>query len=133
MSEGRVDITKCFESGCRFLPIWAPRLRVPAKGHALDAHTPLSLVMGITFCAQHGDRFKGKRFRRFMKDNEVIREIVDGLMHALRLVEADFARAYVELLAVDSDEWRLFEKMANRPESDALPDTFGAPIPPTVH
>lgn len=116
-----VDTTKCFEPDCPYAPVWAPKLRVPAKDWPLDQHNPLEIVLGITFCARCAPRFKrNKRLMQFLDENEPLREILEILTRSMQ--PPDFNRAYVELVALDSEEYLMLKSAGKIP-----------PAPPMVH
>lgn len=98
----------CIEKDCPNEAVCAVQLNVPATGHEVGFHIPISVVMAIPLCDTH---FKSTRPDQFFGIEGSPLESVIRLQARGR-AEPDFSRAFVSRCEFDSPEW----KALNRPK-----------------
>ena len=99
----------CFEPGCPVHAKWAAVVRVPAMGHSLDDHKPLTIQSSVLYCDGHKSTAK---VRDFVGNSDLARNIKDAvntILASMRRVKPDFGRAWLEFHSVDSVAFAEFE------------------------
>lgn len=96
---------KCMHVDCELDATCAPKLMVPATGYALEAHQPMGLSMGAVICDAH---FATLDAHEMLEKNPRLVEIFEHL--AKDKAPPDFKRAYLQRLAVDSEEFLVLQK-----------------------
>lgn len=97
----------CQREGCTAEAKFAPKICVPAQGHAIDAHQPIGVVVGVKCCPTHLYQFPVQD----MIAIGAIRFALMSLCQSHGRAAPDFARAFVEPVALESAEFAQFEAM----------------------
>jgi hypothetical protein len=90
----------CSKIGCDAPAVCALQIRVPALGYSLASHSPLGLLTNIKAC----DKCYAATDPQEML-NEDIRAIFLHICRTEGKVPPDFTRAYLEPMALDSEEY----------------------------
>lgn len=98
---------KCARDRCRAEATHVPNLRIPAKGHKIAEHTPLSMLLNVPMCLAHTRSAKASEFVI-----EETRQAVRDLLGTIHMAEPDFGRMYLEPIAMDSAQYGQLQSMS---------------------
>lgn len=125
---------KCMHADCPNEATCAPKLMVPATDYALEVHQPLGLTLGVTLCDDHIGTVDAAEI---VAKNPAITKIFEIMARGKQ--PPDFARAYIQKIGLDSDEFktlhdaneRNLKKQAEAKGDEAAPQTVigDAPAP----
>lgn len=115
---------KCDWQGCDAEATHNPKIMVPATGHAIDTHQPLSAMFTLKCCLEHCKQFDVQGFLnqpspKGHHTNKIIFEML-----ARGRTAPDFERAFVQPVPMDSDEAKTFQKTldaTNGPDKSVPP------------
>lgn len=93
----------CQLKGCKDPASVAVKLHIPAKGYAIDAHTPITVICGVTLCPAHGVTVKASEFI-----NDDIRKALKWLCRATHRADPDIERAFASTISIESEEYLNF-------------------------
>ena len=97
-------MTKCAKNGCQNKGEWAAEVHVPAKGWALSAHTPMSIICDMPLCRDHADG------ENLLDEMPELRGTISDVLQANGRAEPDFDRAWTSPVRRSSKRFAEFEK-----------------------
>lgn len=110
----------CGKKDCRDRATHGIKICVPCVGQALAQHRPLELFLGLVLCAKHAEEADVKEF--FIERPKLLgladpppsNPIKDIFDHAAGAQgrEADYDRAFIAPVRLDSPEWRKFTQIS---------------------
>lgn len=97
---------RCAWQGCACTgPLFAPRMNIPAQGHAIATHQPIKAILGFLLCDQH---FCTATPELLLTDET--KDIMTNLVSVQGKALPDFARAWVSKVSTNSPEYKNFIK-----------------------
>lgn len=101
----------CAWEGCPLPARFAPQLRVPAKGYALNRVRPLRLICTIVLCDQHIGSITPEILLNDALRENFEKAAAQGSGGTLR---PDFMRAWVHPVSINSPEYKKHERAKQR-------------------
>lgn len=94
----------CAETGCPCRATHGVIIHIPAKGYAIEAHTPLQMAAKMSWCERHAKAFSIANWLDPKLDHEPgnLRETVRDMLAALHRAAPDFDRAWVQAYPLES-------------------------------
>lgn len=99
---------KCENENCEKEATHSITLNVPAKGIAIDLHTPIKMYVGVQLCHEHAKEF-GSDFT--WDDNYELREAIEATIAAAGLSEPDFNKTFHSVVSMNHDGYQQFLKI----------------------
>ena len=91
----------CARKDCDRKGEWSVIINIPAKGWAIDMHQPMQMTIGLPLCREHAH--EGDLSWYLTEEGKgLIRE----QLHARRLAEPDFARAWITPIRTSDPKFR---------------------------
>lgn len=100
-------MSACNKIGCTEEAKHVLELNIPAKGHHLLMHTPLSMVISLELCAAHAKEVTVEEVL-----NEQLRSVVQASLTGR--APPDFKRAFIKLLPLDDPKYLRLKLARNR-------------------
>lgn len=97
-------MTKCATNGCDRKGEWAVEMHIPAKGWAIEAHQPLSIICDMPLCRDHATE---ANLLQAMPD---LRNGIRDVIGAVGRAEPDFDRAWTTPIRRTSPKFLDFER-----------------------
>ena len=105
---------QCAHEGCKFLGIYAPRVRFFAVRELdPDGKHPIVLHAALEMCAQHSGNFKLGDFG-LGPDGTTVVDLVTRICEANHRAIPDWTRTQVDRVLVDSNEYRQFKAQCEK-------------------
>lgn len=95
---------RCAKHGCDRKGEWAIEAHIPAKGWALDAHTPLSAICGMPLCRDCAAELN------LLSTFPDLRQMLTETLISAGYVEPDFDRAWTTPIRRSSPKFLEFER-----------------------
>lgn len=94
----------CNKIGCKNKGEWAVEVHLPAKGWAIEAHKPISIICDMPLCKDHAAEAS---LLEAMPD---LRDTIRDVIRNANLAEPDFGRAWTTPLRRSSSKFMEFER-----------------------
>lgn len=94
---------KCARKNCINRGIYGLKVCVPAAGHRMFEHAPMTAMIALAVCDEH---YRDVRSEEFI--TEPLRNEMEALAKRLEKVPPDFKRAYMDAVPVNEPEWLEF-------------------------
>lgn len=94
---------KCARHGCINRGIHGLKICVPAKGHKIFEHAPMTALIRLAVCDSH---YRDVRSEEFI--TEALRNEMTAFAERENKVPPDFSRAYMDAVPVNEPEWLEF-------------------------
>lgn len=98
-------MTNCQHTNCTQPATHAIRVNIPAKGFAIDSHTPMRLTLGLELCLKHA---KGFKVNDFLTDQ--FKQTVTDAARAQNRVDPDFKRAFITPILLTDPEYCVMKR-----------------------
>lgn len=95
----------CQSTGCTREATHFPKLCVPAIGWPIDAHQPISAVLGVKLCRDHA-----KAFPPANKQTPEVRKAIEAAARMMRKAPPDFARSFIQPIRIDCPEGQKYAR-----------------------
>ena len=107
---------KCISKDCPHGAKFAPRICVPAALWPIDAHQPLSCIMGIELCEDCFNEIKPEHF--FGPEVSKLPNNMRGMFELIAKGKQapDFDRAYIERVNINSKEYAQYQRLIKKDE-----------------
>lgn len=97
---------KCQRERCKAAATHGVKALIPARGHAWERHTPLSVMVGIKLCAAHANQ--PGILECFSAESK---QTISECMRAIGRVDPDFSRAKAQPILLSDPEYLKFEAL----------------------
>lgn len=98
---------RCMRKDCNEEATSALKICVPATGHSIDSHQPISIFLGVEICSKHAAE---ETVEEWLKDNRMRQMLT---MAAAGRAAPDFDRAWLKVLALDDPDLLAYEARIN--------------------
>ena len=108
----------CARLECTAKATHTPKICVPGFSYPLKGHQPYQALLGLTLCMTHCKEIDVQQFLKDERLKDAIRVSARGG------APPDFTRAFLTIIALNSPEWREFQKAINnrKPEPVEVKD-----------